>query len=331
MNRDKRLTRLLKLVHLLQSGDFQNADSLSLQVSVSRRTIFRDLTALNAAGFPVLFDEARGGYFCPASWRLPIDPLTPAEAMTLLLICHELGRSEGGLPFFSAARSAAHKISLSLPSDLQAFVQEVLESSEIHLDPHNPLVDSSGVYSQLLEAWLQRRQVRIEYESATERTTIATLLCPYRFMFSRRSWYVIGKSSRDRAVRTFNMGRITSLRLLDGQYQVPRRFSLTQYLGDAWHLIREPGERHTVVVRFLPLVAQNVAEVRWHRTQTCEWLADGSLKFQVSVEGLNEISWWIQGYGDQAEVLAPPQLRTMLRQRLARAWQQYAVDDANSG
>lgn len=329
MNRDKRLTRLLKLVQLLQSGDYQNADSLSLQVDVSRRTIFRDLSALNSAGFPVLYDEARGGYFCPAPWRLPLDPLTPAEAMALLLICHELGRSEGGIPFFSAARSASHKISRSLPPDLQAFVQEVLEAAEIRLDPLNPLAESSAIYTQLLDAWLQRRQVRIEYESATERKLIATLLCPYRFMFSRRSWYVIGKSSRDRAVRTFNIGRITSLRLLDGQFEIPRRFNLAQYLGDAWHLIREPGERHDVVVRFLPLVARNVAEVRWHRTQNCEWLADGSLKFTVSVEGLNEISWWIQGYGDQAEVLAPPQLRTMLRQRLARAWQQYAADDTN--
>lgn len=329
MSKDKRLTRLIKLVQLLQSGNYQNADSLSIQLDVSRRTIFRDLQLLNDAGFPVLFDESRGGYFCPTPWKLPVVPLTPAEAMSLLLICQELGRSDGGLPFFSAAQSAARKISQSLPVDLQAFAQEAIEAASIRLDPLNPLTDSTPVYSQLLEAWIQRRQVRIEYESASERRPISTLLCPYRLMFSRRSWYVIGRSSRDRGVRTFNLGRITALSILDGRYEIPRRFDLTRYLGDAWHLIREPSERHTVVIRFQPLVARNVAEVHWHRTQICEWLPDGCLKFTASVEGLNEISWWIQGYGDQAEVLAPESLRTMLRQRLLRTLQVYAEPDAS--
>ena len=72
-------------------------------------------------------------------------------------------------------------------------------------------------------------------------------------------------------------------------------------------------KRHDVVVRFRPLVAHNVAEVRWHRTQRVTWNEDGSIDFRASVDGLTEIRWWILGYGDQAEVLAPQELRDELR------------------
>ena len=56
----------------------------------------------------------------------------------------------------------------------------------------------------------------------------------------------------------------------------------------------------------------------WHKTQRLESLEDGTLDFHVTVSGLNEISWWILGYGDQAEVLQPVQLREMIAAHAAR-------------
>ncbi len=325
MKSTTRLHRLLQLMQWLQSGRAFNADALADRLQVSRRTVFRDLQTLNEAGVRVLFDEAREGYFLPSPWKLPIEPLTLPEALSLLLICQEIGRADGGMPFHNAAQSAALKISRALPATLQEFAQEAVRGMTIRLDPVNPLAGSAEHYETLLDAWIQRRQVRLEYESASERKRIATLFCPYRLVFSRRSWYAIGRSSIDRAIRMYNIGRIVSVQLLDGTYKIPVRFNLERYLGDAWHLIREPQQRHEVVIRFQPQVARNVAEVRWHRTQTCRWLDDGSLEFRVTVEGLSEILWWILGYGDQAEVLAPPQLRTMLRDRVARMQHTYGA------
>jgi len=40
------------------------------------------------------------------------------------------------------------------------------------------------------------------------------------------------------------------------------------------------------------------------------------LKFRV--DGLNEITWWILGYGDQVEVLAPKALRQRIAQIASR-------------
>jgi hypothetical protein len=42
---------------------------------------------------------------------------------------------------------------------------------------------------------------------------------------------------------------------------------------------------------------------------------DGTLDFHVTVSGLREIAWWIMGYGDQAEVIQPQELRELVIRR----------------
>jgi proteasome accessory factor B len=85
-------------------------------------------------------------------------------------------------------------------------------------------------------------------------------------------------------------------------------FDITDYIGRAWSMIPE-GRMYNVRLRFTPKVASNVAEVLWHDTQKVTRNADGSATVDFRVDGLGEITWWILGYGDQAEVLAPANLR----------------------
>jgi len=69
------------------------------------------------------------------------------------------------------------------------------------------------------------------------------------------------------------------------------------------------GRIYDIKLRFLPKVAENVAEVQWHSTQKAIRNADGSAIVEFRVDGLEEITWWTLGYGDQVQVLAPKALR----------------------
>ena len=313
-----RIHRLLKLIGLLQAaGRGWNVDSLAGACEVSRRTIFRDLDALRQAGVPLVFDDQQQRYHIPGTYFLPPTNFTPEEALALIVLCHELGDGSS-LPFFEPARSAAVKLESSLPSRLRERLRSVADAVRIQPARSNPLVGKKPIYEQLLEAIAQRRSVRIHYGSLTEWQEICTRLSPYRLLFSRRSWYVIGRSSLHRGTRTFNVGRIRELLPLDEPYRIPRGFSVERYVRNAWQLIPEPGPDHQVLIRFSKMVAQNVAEVAWHKTQQLTFHQDGTLDFRVTVSGLGEISWWVLGYGDQAEVLQPPQLRRLVADRAAR-------------
>jgi len=312
----------LQLIGLLQAGRGYNAEALAQACGVCRRTVFRDLDLLRLSGVPLQYDEQQQCYRIPGACLLPPTNFTPEEALALLVLCHELGDG-AALPCMGPARSAAVKLESSLPGRLREQLHKATAALHIHPPPSNPLKDRQAVYDQLLDAAAHRRNVRIRYHSLKEQKEIVTRLSPYRLFFSRRSWYVVGRSSLHRAKRTFHLGRILQIEALDDHFQIPRGFSIERYLRNAWHMIPEKGRDHEVVVRFSPLVAQNVAEVNWHKTQRLVFHEDGSADFHVKVSGLNEISWWILGYGDQAEVLQPAELRRMVARRAQRMAAQY--------
>jgi len=312
----------LKLIGLLQAGKAHNTDGLAIECGVSRRTIFRDLDVLRQSGVPMQFDDVSQQYRIPGTYYLPPTNFTPEEALSLIVLCHELG-SRSGIPFLGPARSAALKLESSLPGRLRGLLHDMADAVRIRPGPANPLPDHQPIFEQLLEAVSGRRRVRIRYDSLTEWEEIRTQLSPYQLLFSRRSWYVIGRSSLHRTTRTFNVGRILDLEVLDTRFQIPRGFSIERYLRNAWHLIPEPGPDQKVAIRFEKMVAQNVAEVAWHKTQALTFNDDGTLEFRVTVSGLNEISWWVLGYGDQAEVLRPAKLRRMVAERAERMVRRY--------
>lgn len=311
-----KIKRILTLVERLQSGRLYNARELADFCEVSHRTMFRDLKVLQKSGVPVLYDDQRRGYFMPAASFLPPTDLTLQEALAMIVLTQELGDRERGIPFQEAARKASLKFLSNITGQLKSYLGDATAAVHVRTEPRHALKGARTHYELLQQALAEKKKVRLRYNSLFDGCEIGLLLSPYAMLFSRRSWYVVGRSSIHRAIRTFHLGRILESTLTDDVFKLPPRFSLSKHLGLAWHLIREPAKKARVVVRFQPLVAPNVAEVTWHPTQQVEHREDGSIDFSVTVEGLREIAWWILGYGDQAEVLEPRELRQIVAERV---------------
>jgi predicted DNA-binding transcriptional regulator YafY len=312
--KNKRITRLLRLLQMLQSGPGKNASALAKAFKVGRRTIFRDLQELRDADLPLEYDAKTERYYVSSSWAMPPSKLTSDEALALIALATEFGRNQE-LPFFDAAYNAAVKLEKTLPRTLRQGLRRSAPVIKIRPGRLSRLVDKASMYRRLVDAVAQRTIVKITYRSHTEDETIETKLRPYRILFSQHSWYVIGHSSMHGEVRTFNLERFKSLETLTAKYSIPRQFDLDRHLGNAWALIPANEPENHVILRFTRFVARNVDEVKWHKSQRTKLLDDGSLEFHVTVSGLMEIQWWILRYGDQAEVLRPVKLRRIIAQR----------------
>ncbi len=312
--KDKRITRLVKLLQMLQDGRGQNSAGLATACGVGRRTIFRDLETLRAAGVPLEFDARAQRYSISRGSFGPPTDLTAEEALSIWALANSAG-SQPQLPLYEAARTAMAKLERSLPAAVRQKFRKTARSIRLLPAKVASLAGKSAIYQSLIEAIEKRRTVEVEYASLTEWERITTKLRPYQLLFSQHSWYVVGRSSLHREIRNFNLARIEALKLLNERFSVPKSFDLEQRLGNAWNMIPEPGRESHVVVRFGSLVARNVAEVNWHKTQRTRVLPDGSMVYQVTVSGLTEIAWWILGYGDQAKVLRPAKLRRLIAQR----------------
>jgi predicted DNA-binding transcriptional regulator YafY len=314
-----KIRRLLHLLERLQSGRIYNTKELADFCNVSRRTIFRDIKTLQDSGVAVQFDSSKSGYWISTGDYLPPTDLTLAETLSLMLLGQEIGAAQqGGIPYFNSARNAALKLQSTIPNRLRQYVGELSAAVKINVEKQADLKSSQSHYESALEALTSQTKIRFQYNSLHDKKVIRTLVSPYRVLYQKRTWYVIGRSSIHRAVRTFHMGRIQESELTKDKFTPPPRFSLDRYLGNAWSLVRERGARTEVVVRFQPYVAINVSEVVWHKTQRMIWNDDGTLDFHVTVDGINEISWWIMGYADQAQVLEPTELIDLISDRVGR-------------
>ncbi len=303
-----RISRIVQILTALQSDHYYTAEDLAKLVGVSRRTVFRDLKELTAIGVPYQFDTGKGGYHIdPEYFLAPVD-LNLQEALSLLLLVHKC-RTHLPLPFKNSALLGGLKIENTLPARIRQYCNATLRNISIRPHSHAPMDLLDKVFSQLQGAIRKNHKIQLDYHSLFDGKDIVTTLSPYHLMYNHRAWYVIGKSGiHDGSIRMFKLNRIKGLTTLALRFSASEKFDLYDYLGKAWSMIPE-GRIHNVKLRFSRKVSRNVAEVQWHSTQKMTHNDDGTLTVTFRVDGLGEIGWWILGYGDQVEVLAPAALR----------------------
>lgn len=291
-----RIYRLLRLVTLLQSSRSYTADQLAEDLQISRRTVFRDLNALEMAHIPYYFDAAEKSYRISRHFFLPPVNLTLGEALSLLILAGEL-KHGGNVPLLSAGTQAAAKIESVLPEAIRRHVGGVIAHLRLRLGPMARHDQTEPLFERLAAAVAKRNVCRLTYESFLERKTLRREVHPLRLVFVQRAWYLLAWSVSERAVRTYKLIRIRHLAVRNATFSPARQKRLKEPFGLAWSMIPE-GKLYDVHLHFEPKVAGNVAEVQWHATQRVEWNSDRSLEFYATVDGLNEILWWILGYGD---------------------------------
>lgn len=309
-----RIHRLLKLITLLQTGRPYQANDLAQELNVSRRTLFRDLNLIRAAGIPLHYDPNVQSHAIEKSFFLPPPNFTLQETLGLMMVLKKYVSRRHLLNFQDVA-SAMMKIESSLPREFQNYCGTALESIEFQHAPTTTPTHINGIFEQLWEAVHRRRAVDVNYGSLHDQKDICTRVYPYRLLFISRAWYLIAHSAMHNMPRTFKLDRIKTIRPTNERFEVDPNFNLQDYFGNAWSMI--PGDRrYDVRIRFSPKVARNVEEVLWHPTQQVTHLPDGSIHYEVTVDGLGEIIWWILGYGQEAFVEEPPELQHLIREHI---------------
>jgi len=312
-----RVYRLLRLITLLQGRKSYSPEELARELEVSRRTVFRDLNMLEMAHIPYYYDSQAGGYRISKHFFLPPINLTLSEALAVLLLT---GRTRGAknLPLLSQGARAAVKVESALPAPVRRHVGSIIDRLTVALGPVSRHAGLDDLFDRLAGAIAERRACRMAYISFHERKQIVTTVRPLRLVFFAQAWYLIAYSSAHKEVRTFKLARVKSLSVTARTFpDVDGEAALEDYFGDAWRMIPE-GRLYKVHLHFSRMVAGNVAEVQWHRSQRVEWNDDGSAEFFATVDGLGEIAWWIMGYGDQVEVISPAPLRKRLADTAGR-------------
>jgi len=322
--RGDQLARQWRLIQLLARRRFGvGLDECAAELECNRRTVYRDLDALQYAGFPVTSEKRDGRVFYRLleSFELGEAPFTPDELLALAF-GEDLLKSLAGTVFHDSIHSALAKIRTSLGPELQAFLARLRESFRVLPGPHKRYTEASETIRTLNEAVLDRTTVRIAYTTGRTGETHERELDPYRVWYRSGALYVIGHDHKSGEVRTFAVDRIGSARLLDAHFVVPADFDFEARTASAFGVVADPAE--PVRIRFDPRWARYVQEHEWHPSQRFETTPDGGVELAMDVGIGDELRGWVLSFGAGAEVLSPASLRDEVAAELARAGERYA-------
>jgi predicted DNA-binding transcriptional regulator YafY len=312
------LVRLLQLVMILQNGRFPNARSLAEACAVSRRTIYRDLATLEAAGIPVVYRADRQGYQLAGQGFLQPAPLDDQEALAILLLSRWCSSDH---PFSSLrpVHSGVDKVIQALPEGLRDRITlggELITSASDPAPLDRP-PERRPVYEAIWQALRQRRQMRLWYREDDADSLLTTKLSIYQLTHVDSCWSIVGRSTVHREVHLFRIPWIQRVVVTDEPYVIPPRFRL-----DRW-LAQSAGERtgdipREVQLRFKARIAPVVQDRHGRIGQKLCYLSSGELDLFLTVPLREDLVLWILGFGEQVEVLKPAELRQTVKLRAER-------------
>ncbi|WP_156727059.1 helix-turn-helix transcriptional regulator [Streptomyces apocyni] len=199
--------RLLQLLSLLQTPREWPGGELAERLSVSRRTVRRDVDRLRELGYPVQATMgADGGYRLVAGKAMPPLVLDDEEAVAIAVgLRAGAGHAVEGIE--EASVRALAKLEQVLPSRLRHQVKALQSAT-------TPLVSGDGAtiapetLTVLGAATTGQEKLRFHYRSGDGAET-RRLVEPYRLVSTGRRWYLVAYDMNREDWRTFRVDRVT--------------------------------------------------------------------------------------------------------------------------
>jgi predicted DNA-binding transcriptional regulator YafY len=298
-----RIDRLFGILLQLQHRRRVRARDLAATFEVAERTIYRDITALNELGVPIVALPGQGYELMEGYYLRPL-VFSPDEAGALSLAT-QMFISQASGRTAAAARQALAKLTAVLPHATRQQIDILVKMVQFALPPTRFNLDDSRL-SVFQQAIMEQRRVFLRYHSYTRDETTERVVEPQRLTFSGEAWYLSGFCQLRQAERAFRLDRIDAWRLLDETF-TPRTVAAP------------PSEPIVARVRFAPHAVRWVRERQHYGFQHEETAPDDHGVFMTyRVDALRELMPWLLSWGAAAEALDPPSLRAAQRDEVAR-------------
>jgi predicted DNA-binding transcriptional regulator YafY len=201
-----RTDRMYAIVEELRARGRRGCTSQHLadKLSVSLRTIKRDLAALQAAGTRIEGQEGRGGGYRLNGDILPPVELTSAEVAALAIAVG----ANPELPFATDARTALTKLARLMSEPQRAELDSILGRVWLRARESVWRASTRACVRTIDEAVRRGVSVSIDYEDASGNLSRTRRVDPLAVARTRGVWYVLGWCHQRAAGRWFRFDRI---------------------------------------------------------------------------------------------------------------------------
>ncbi|MFE3450131.1 helix-turn-helix transcriptional regulator [Nonomuraea sp. NPDC059194] len=315
-----RASRLLSLLLLLQTRGRMTATELAEELEVSIRTVYRDVEALSAAGVPVYADRGpAGGYRLLDGYRTRLNGLTAAEASSLFLAGLPGPAAELGLA--EVAANAELKLLAALPPEPRSQAARMRERFHLDVPSWYRGADDVPHLSEVAEAVWDQRPLRMTYRRWGQQV-VERVIHPYGLVLKGGSWYLVA-APPGCPPRTYRVSRVLTLETLDGGFERPGDFDLAEFWQRYAKEFREKMYKAEAVIRVAP-GAESLLDYTMSMTvELPEPDQDGWRTVTVPIESIPHARWLLLRMGASVEVLAPAELRDLMRDTVGELGKMY--------
>lgn len=296
---------------------YPNAKKLAEWAEISQKQAQRDIEFMrDRLGAPLSFSHEHGGYeYSDAKYQLPPIWLDQEEVFALCIASRLAGavpdkRLKGFLlsfiQTFMTFRSA------SPPAALKEMGEKVSVKNVGYYK-----VDET-IFHQVVGALFANLAIAIRYRKPYTGEVSERLIQPLHLLCYMGNWHLIAFCTLREELRDFSLSRIVKIVQAKEKIDLPAGLpSIKDYLRQTFGVITGPAAVQ-VVLRFSRAIAARVSEQIWHDVQEMATDEDGRLHLTFPVAGFEEVAREILKYGADVEVLAPDELREMVRKEIER-------------
>ncbi len=222
-NDTKRLSRLTAILTQLQTKRLLTASELSNKFSVSVRTIYRDIRALEQAGVPILTEDGKG-YTLMEGYKVPPVMFTESQANALIL-AEQLVLKNKDASFVKDYSEAIDKIKAVLGHNVKDKANLLAERTRFtqNIDRQRNSNNLSALQSALTNFYL----TKIEYTNEPNKTT-NRLVEPFALLSTEENWLLVAWCRLRNDFRFFRLDRIKKLHVLTEKF-IPHKMNLQEY------------------------------------------------------------------------------------------------------
>ncbi len=322
MDRTERFYRIDRLLH---ENRVVTIDRFLEVLSVSRATFKRDLEYMrDRLNAPIEWDREAGGYRfveqVPGApeYELPGIWFNESEILALLSMESLLEEIEPGL------------LGPRL-EPLKARLSSLIESSSHSADEVRKRIRVLRMgsrsrrirfFEDIALALMNRRKLHLDYFVRTRDELTHRDVSPQRLVHYRDNWYLDAWCHVANSVRSFALDAVEGAGVLDeAAIEVPEA-DLNRLLTAGYGIFS--GEKvQWAKLRFSAQRARWVAAEEWHPQQRAAFDDAGRYILEVPYSQDPELMMDILKHGDEVEVLAPPELRKRVAEKLTEAARQY--------
>jgi predicted DNA-binding transcriptional regulator YafY len=325
MGRNSELIRQWTILQKIATARGQTIPKLATDLSVSTRTIRRDLVALQAAGFPVYDEDVHGAKF----WRLDARAMgalartgVTLSELAALYFSRALIECFAGTALRKDITSVFDKLEAVLSPAMKKFLDRlprVISAKHEHAKRQG--AHTYEVTARLLHAILGQRVVSMQYHSLESRRQKLYAVHPSRLIHAQGGLYLIAFVPAYAEVRTFAVERISKASVQETTFEPIAELDSDPFKNSLG--VHRGGQTCKVRLRFHPQIVPFVKERTWHVSQQLDDRSDGSMDMTLDVTDDYALRNWILGFGRLVKVLKPAQLVKWTEDELDAARQQY--------